>query len=197
MRTQFPSLTSGRGAGSEGRYALGGTPSVLEPPPLACNSLTANHQRVIGRGTYFPRTGFVSLQNRRHIACPLNPRGVLRRPGTILLIGGLLALAGGNIIGTTYAAAPTLIARAYDSGYLFRFDPHVSRVEILERITSEPSRRRGMSDKFRFFADGTWPSRVPSIAVGKDGSVYALARIARRGRTVPDVIRIGPVNLHP
>lgn len=145
-----------------------------------------------------------------------------------------------------------------NSGYLFRFDPHVPRVEVLERIASEPSRRRGMNDKFRygylgftlgpdqrtlyyltggpflpgqkpptvagqakrpeenlhlvtydiptarcidhgaiFFANGEWPWLVHSIAVGKDGSVYALSRIARNGRYVPDLVRIPPVNLHP
>jgi len=33
------------------------------------------------------------------------------------------------------------------SGYLFRFDPAARTVEVLERLTSEPSRRAGMADK--------------------------------------------------
>src|SRR5665213_1653821 len=33
------------------------------------------------------------------------------------------------------------------SGYLFRFDPAARSVEVLERLTSEPSKRAGMSDK--------------------------------------------------
>lgn len=37
-----------------------------------------------------------------------------------------------------------------NSGYLFRFDPRVPRVEVLERITSEPSKRCGMYDQFSF-----------------------------------------------
>jgi hypothetical protein len=37
-----------------------------------------------------------------------------------------------------------------NSGYLFRFDPRVPRVEVLERITSEPSRRSGMFDQFSY-----------------------------------------------
>jgi len=142
-----------------------------------------------------------------------------------------------------------------NSGYLFRFDPRVPRVELLERLTSEPSRRRGMNDRFRygylaftlgpdgrtiyyltggpipagqkppslpgdakrreenlhlvtydipthhytdhgpiFFADGQWPWLVHSIAVGKDGSVYALSRVHRNGRYVPDLIRIPTVH---
>ncbi len=37
-----------------------------------------------------------------------------------------------------------------NSGYLFRFDPRSPRVEVLERITSEPSRRSGMYDQFSY-----------------------------------------------
>lgn len=37
-----------------------------------------------------------------------------------------------------------------NSGYLFRFDPRIPRVEILERVTSEPSRRSGMYDQFSY-----------------------------------------------
>jgi len=37
-----------------------------------------------------------------------------------------------------------------NSGYLFRFDPAAPRLEVLERITSEPSKRSGMFDQFSF-----------------------------------------------
>jgi hypothetical protein len=37
-----------------------------------------------------------------------------------------------------------------NSGYLFRFDPQTSKVEIVERITSEPSKRSGMFDQFSY-----------------------------------------------
>ena len=37
-----------------------------------------------------------------------------------------------------------------NSGYLFRFDPKKPVVEIVERITSEPSRRSGMFDQFSY-----------------------------------------------
>lgn len=33
------------------------------------------------------------------------------------------------------------------SGYLFRFDPAARSIEVLDRLTSEPSKRAGMSDK--------------------------------------------------
>lgn len=37
-----------------------------------------------------------------------------------------------------------------NSGYLFRFDPNVPRVEVLDRITSMPSKRSGMYDQFSY-----------------------------------------------
>lgn len=37
-----------------------------------------------------------------------------------------------------------------NSGYLFRFDPKAERVDVLDRITSEPSQRSGMFDQFSY-----------------------------------------------
>jgi hypothetical protein len=37
-----------------------------------------------------------------------------------------------------------------NSGYLFRFDPRTPRIEVLERLTSEPSKRSGMFDQFSY-----------------------------------------------
>lgn len=37
-----------------------------------------------------------------------------------------------------------------NSGYLFRFDPDVPRVEVLDRLTSLPSKRSGMYDQFSY-----------------------------------------------
>ena len=48
-----------------------------------------------------------------------------------------------------------------NSGYLFRFDPRAPRLDVLERITSEPSRRSGMFDKF--------PYGYLGFALGPDG----------------------------
>jgi hypothetical protein len=144
-----------------------------------------------------------------------------------------------------------------NSGYLFRFDPRQERVEVLERLTSLPSKRSGMFDQFSYgylglalgpdgrtlyyltggpvyaggkrvagkaatamgeskgvedlhlitydiptgtYADhgavrlenGARPVYVNSIAVGKDGAVYALSRITRDGRTRTDLICLPP-----
>jgi len=48
-----------------------------------------------------------------------------------------------------------------NSGYLFRFDPRLERVEVLDRITSAPSRRSGMFDQFSYGYLG--------FALGPDG----------------------------
>jgi hypothetical protein len=145
-----------------------------------------------------------------------------------------------------------------NSGYLFRFDPRVPRVEVLDRITSQPSQRSGMYDEFSygylgftlgpdgrtlnyltggpiyregkrvagksstakgeskgeedlhlitydipsgkytdqgaiFFANGERPAYVNSIAVGKDGTVYALSRVNENGQSRTDIISVpGP-----
>jgi hypothetical protein len=145
-----------------------------------------------------------------------------------------------------------------NSGYLFSFDPVDERVEVLQRITSEPSQRSGMFDQFSygylgftlgpdgrtlyyltggpiyvggrrlagkgstekgeakgeedlhlvtydiptahyidhgsiFYENGDRPMNVNSIAVGKDGTVYTLARIKEAGATRTDLISVGPV----
>ncbi|MFO0892698.1 MAG: hypothetical protein U0790_26590 [Isosphaeraceae bacterium] len=147
-----------------------------------------------------------------------------------------------------------------NSGYLFRFDPKAERIDVLDRITSLPSRRTGMFDQFSygylgftlgpdgrtlyyltggpvfvdgrrvagksksamgeskgvenlhlvtydiptmatvdhgaiFLADGQRPSYVNSIAVGKDGTVYALSRITASGKTRTDLISVSASQL--
>jgi hypothetical protein len=143
-----------------------------------------------------------------------------------------------------HAASRTIYGVHGNSGYLFRFDPRAERVEVLRRITSEPSQLSGMYDQFSYgylgfvlgpdgdtiyyltggpiYRDGKRvtgkdktgkgeamgdedlhlvtfqistgkymdhgavyyegrgrPSYVNSIAVGKDGMVYTLARVPR------------------
>jgi hypothetical protein len=43
-----------------------------------------------------------------------------------------------------------------------------------------------------FFANGDRPYYVNSIAVGQDGTVYALSRITEQGRTRTDLISVKP-----
>ena len=142
-----------------------------------------------------------------------------------------------------------------NSGYLFRFHPQNNHIEIVRRITSEPSSKSGMFDQFSygylgfqlgpdtetiyyltggpiyengkrvaggediakgaakglenlhlityhipsnhyqdhgpvFYANGDRPLYVNSIAIGKRGEVYALARITENGQTRTDLIKI-------
>jgi hypothetical protein len=49
-----------------------------------------------------------------------------------------------------------------NSGYLFRFDPRFPRLEVLERLTSLPSKRSGMFDQFSYGYLG--------FALGPDGA---------------------------
>src|SRR6185312_13571816 len=71
------------------------------------------------------------------------------------------------------------------SGYLFRFRPQVPRIELLERLTSEPSRRSGMHDSFAYGYLG--------FALGTDGrTIYYLTTgpaepIAQSGKRQEDL----------
>jgi len=49
-----------------------------------------------------------------------------------------------------YAPEKAIYGVHSNSGYLFRFDPRIPRVEVLDRITSEPSKRIGMYDQAVF-----------------------------------------------
>jgi len=70
-----------------------------------------------------------------------------------------------------------------NSGYLFTFDPAEKRVEIVERITSEPSRKCGMNDQFSYGYLGF------SI---KNGTIYYLtgAPIYKDGKRVAGLDKI-------
>ena len=68
--------------------------------------------------------GLYDITNPGHMA--YNWRQVVYHPGTKMIYG-----VHGN------------------SGYLFRFDPKAERVEVLDRLTSEPSKKSGMFDQFQ------------------------------------------------
>jgi hypothetical protein len=54
-----------------------------------------------------------------------------------------------------------------NSGYLFRYNPKAGQIEVLDRITSEPSKRSGMFDQFSYGYLG--------FALGPDGkTIYYL-----------------------
>ncbi|HPI74130.1 MAG TPA: hypothetical protein PK843_17085 [bacterium] len=49
-----------------------------------------------------------------------------------------------------YAAEKQIYGVHGNSGYLFRFDPALPRLEVLQRLTSLPSQRSGMNDQFSY-----------------------------------------------
>ncbi len=49
-----------------------------------------------------------------------------------------------------YPAGKMIYAVHGNSGYLFRFNPRIPRVEVLDRITSVPSKLSGMFDEFSY-----------------------------------------------
>ena len=52
---------------------------------------------------------------------------------------------------TFWRAADRMIYAVHgNSGYLFRFDLRADRIEVLDRLTSEPSKRTGMFDQFSY-----------------------------------------------
>lgn len=71
-----------------------------------------------------------------------------------------------------------------NSGYLFSFDPREKKVEIVERITSEPSRRSGMGDQFSYGYLG--------FRIAEDGTVFYLtgAPIYKDGKRVTGLDKI-------
>ncbi len=60
-----------------------------------------------------------------------------------------------------YAPEHSIYGVHGNSGYLFRFDPRSAKLEVLERITSLPSKRSGMYDQFSYGYLG--------FALGPDG----------------------------
>ena len=71
-----------------------------------------------------------------------------------------------------------------NSGYLFRFDPKAPKIEIVERFTSEPSRKSGMFDQFSYGYLG--------FKIGENQTIYYLtgAPIYRNGKRVKGVDRL-------
>jgi hypothetical protein len=84
-----------------------------------------------------------------------------------------------------------------NSGYLFRWNPSAGTVEVIERLTSEPSRRSGMFDQFSYGYLG--------FTLGPDGeTLYYLTggpiyidgkRLAGKGATAKGESK-GEENLH-
>ncbi|MFA7492098.1 MAG: hypothetical protein WCZ43_01065 [Proteiniphilum sp.] len=71
-----------------------------------------------------------------------------------------------------------------NSGYLFTFDPKEKKIEIIDRITSEPSRKSGMFDQFSYGYLG--------FMIDKNGMIHYLtgAPIYENGKRVAGLDKI-------
>lgn len=71
-----------------------------------------------------------------------------------------------------------------NSGYLFSFDPVAKKVEVLDRITSEPSKRSGMFDQFSYGYLG--------FQIDQEGTIFYLtgAPIYKDGKRVAGLDKI-------
>jgi len=83
-----------------------------------------------------------------------------------------------------------------NSGYLFRFDPKAKTVEIVERITSEPSRKSGMFDQFSYGYLGFMLGRGDTIYYLTGGPIYIDGKRVRGLDRVAMGMARGKENLH-
>ena len=84
-----------------------------------------------------------------------------------------------------------------NSGYLFRFDPVAERVEVLDRITSVPSKRSGMFDQFSYgYLGFTLGPDNRTIYYLTGGPVYVEGRRVRGKETTAKGEAKGTENLH-
>ena len=84
-----------------------------------------------------------------------------------------------------------------NSGYLFRFDPRTPRIELLERLTSIPSKRSGMGDQFSYgYLGFTLGSDNRTLYYLTGGPIYANGkRVAGMDKVAMGMAR-GLENLH-
>ncbi|WP_373515368.1 hypothetical protein [Persicitalea sp.] len=84
-----------------------------------------------------------------------------------------------------------------NSGYLFKFDPSAKKVEIVERITSEPSRKSGMFDQFSYGYLGFQPGPDgDTIHYLTGGPIYKNGRRVKGADEIAKGGSKGKENLH-
>lgn len=84
-----------------------------------------------------------------------------------------------------------------NSGYLFRFDPREERVDVIERLTAEPSRRAGMFDQFSYgYLGFTLGPNGRTIYYLTGGALYENGRRVRGKDSTAKGEAKGSENLH-
>lgn len=84
-----------------------------------------------------------------------------------------------------------------NSGYLFRFDPREEKIELVERITSEPSRKSGMFDQFSYgYLGFQLGPDAETIYYATGGPVYEHGRRLKGSDEIAKGAARGLENLH-
>lgn len=84
-----------------------------------------------------------------------------------------------------------------NSGYLFRFDPNAHSIEIMDRLTSEPSRKSGMFDQFSYGYLGFQPGRDgDTVYYLTGGPIYENGRRVKGAENIARGGSKGLENLH-
>ena len=84
-----------------------------------------------------------------------------------------------------------------NSGYLFRFDPSVPKLEIVERISSLPSKKSGMFDQFYYgYLGFTLGPDGHTLYYLTGGPIYIDGKRLQKTRTTGEIEMKGFENLH-
>ncbi len=137
----------------------------------------AERVEVLDRITSIPsqRAGMFDQFSYGYLGFTLGPDGRT----LYYLTGGPVYVAGKRVAGKTKSAMG-----------------ESKGIENLHLITYDVSSGTYADHGAIFFADGQRPAYVNSIAVGKDGTVYALSRITENGKTRTDLMSIPAALIH-
>ncbi|NND32468.1 MAG: hypothetical protein HKN76_07745 [Saprospiraceae bacterium] len=84
-----------------------------------------------------------------------------------------------------------------NSGYLFRFDPQQGVIELVDRLTSTPSKRYGMFDQFSYgYLGFTHVKRNNTIYYLTGGPIFKDGQRVEGESSIPRGGAKGPENLH-
>jgi hypothetical protein len=83
-----------------------------------------------------------------------------------------------------------------NSGYLFRFDPKAKKIEIVQRITSEPSQKSGMFDQFSYGYLGFMLGKDQTICYFTGGPIYKDGKRVKGADRIAMGAARGLENLH-
>lgn len=84
-----------------------------------------------------------------------------------------------------------------NSGYLIRFDPEQSNIELVERLTSLPSKKHGVYDQFSYgYLGFSHEPKSNTIYYLTGGPIVEDGGILKKSESIPRGGAKGPENLH-